>query len=382
MACALLCNGSCKQNRWRYGTKVKRSSREMSQLAKSSYHFWISHDKIAARSKYMPVRSGGTDDSNMKKYKQAIGVAVVMVVLTLAAVYSNMTPKTDEQIARGGVAGGGVALGELPSSSAVQSSGGGSAPGGSTSSTSGAGSAVATLGNDWSEVSALSSKSLDWGPGGPVDSQNRSQGALSYEGKYGKYGARFIGPEQKTVYLTFDEGYEYGLTGSVLDTLKEKGVKATFFITYDFANRSGELVRRMIDEGHIVGNHSYSHKNYSTLTPKQMADDLMKMHDFIKETFDYEMCYFRFPSGNFNEQGLAVVQKMGYKTLFWSFAYKDWIVDSQPEPSESLKRVVEAVCPGNIYLLHAVSATNNTILGDVIDRIRELGYEWGDPATL
>lgn len=243
-------------------------------------------------------------------------------------------------------------------------------------------SSTAALGNDFEEFDALPEKAMDWGPGGPVDEKNRSQSALSYNEKYGKYNASFIGPDEKTVYMTFDEGYEYGLTGNILDTLKEKQVKGVFFITYDFANRSGDIVQRMIDEGHVVGNHSYSHKNYSTLTAKQMADDIMKMHDFVKEKFNYEMTYFRFPSGNFNEKSLAVVQKMGYRTLFWSFAYKDWIVDQQPAPAPSADKVVKAVCPGNIYLLHAVSSTNNEILGEVIDRVRADGFEWGDPSKL
>ena len=241
---------------------------------------------------------------------------------------------------------------------------------------------VAAMGADFQEIGALSAESLDWGPGGPVDEKNRSQGALLYNQKFGDYDALFIGPEEPVVYLTFDEGYEYGLTGSILDTLKEKNVKALFFVTYDFANRSGELVQRMIDEGHVVGNHSYSHKNYSTLTPMEAAEDLMKMHDFVSDQFSYEMKYFRFPSGNFNEQSLAVVQQLGYRSIFWSFAYKDWLTDDQPEPEASRQKVVSAVCPGNIYLLHAVSSTNDQILGQVIDDIRAAGYQWGDPNNL
>ncbi|MEG2073687.1 MAG: polysaccharide deacetylase family protein [Angelakisella sp.] len=243
-------------------------------------------------------------------------------------------------------------------------------------------SSVAALGTDFEGIGALPSKSLDWGPGGPVDSLNRSEGALLYNKLYGKYNSVFIADDSKTVYMTFDEGYEFGLTGSILDTLKEKNVKAMFFVTYDFANRSGELVRRMIDEGHAVGNHSYSHKNYSALTPKDAAADMMRMHDFVAEKFNYQMKYFRFPSGNFNEQSLAAVQKMGYRTVFWSFAYKDWITDAQPDPAVSAEKITKAVCPGNIYLLHAVSSTNDQILGDIIDRIRAQGYSWGDPETL
>ena len=253
-----------------------------------------------------------------------------------------------------------------------------SLPGSSSNSSS----ATTTMGTDFGEIGALSAKGLDWGPGGPRDEKNRSQGALSYNQQFGKYDALFLADDQPVVYMTFDEGYENGLTPTFLDILKEKEVKGLFFVTYDFADREPELIRRIIDEGHVLGNHSWSHKNYSTLTPKQAAEDIMKLHDYVKENFGYEMRYFRFPSGNFNEQTLAVVQSMGYKSVFWSFAYKDWLTDDQPDPKESEERIVKAACPGNIYLLHAVSSTNAQVMGSVIDRVRDAGYSWGDPGTL
>lgn len=243
-------------------------------------------------------------------------------------------------------------------------------------------SARTAMGTDFGEIGALSAQGLDWGPGGPRDEKNRSQGAILYNQKFGKYDALFLAEDKPVVYMTFDEGYENGLTPDFLATLGEKGVKGLFFITYDFADRQPELVRRIIEEGHVLGNHSWSHKNYSTLTAKQAADDLMKLHDYVKENFDYEMKYFRFPSGNFNEQTLAVVQSMGYKSIFWSYAYKDWLTDDQPDPVESEEKLVKAACPGNIYLLHAVSSTNAKIMGSVIDRIRDAGYQWGDPSEL
>ena len=252
---------------------------------------------------------------------------------------------------------------------------------GSGSSRSGS-SARTAMGTDFGGIGALSAQGLDWGPGGPRDEKNRSQGALLYNQKFGKYDALFLAEDKPVVYMTFDEGYENGLTPTFLATLKEKGVKGLFFITYDFADRQPELVRQIIQEGHLVGNHSWSHKNYSTLTAKQAAEDLMKLHDYVKENFDYEMKYFRFPSGNFSEQTLAVVQSMGYKSVFWSYAYKDWLTDDQPDPASSEDRLVEAACPGNIYLLHAVSSTNAEIMGRFIDRVRDAGYEWGDPSEL
>lgn len=260
---------------------------------------------------------------------------------------------------------------------------GNSNSGSSSSGSSRSGSAARTaMGTDFGEIGALSATGLDWGPGGPRDEKNRSQGAILYNQKFGKYDALFLAEDKPVVYMTFDEGYENGLTPDFLATLKEKGVKGLFFVTYDFADRQPELVRQIIEEGHVLGNHSWSHKNYSTLTAKQAADDLMKLHDYVKENFDYEMRYFRFPSGNFNEQTLAVAQSMGYKSIFWSFAYKDWLTDDQPDPVESEKKLVEAACPGNIYLLHAVSSTNAKIMGNVIDRVREAGYQWGDPSEL
>lgn len=270
-----------------------------------------------------------------------------------------------------------ITNGDRPSEGA-NSSGGSSLPGSSSESSS----AKATMGTDLGGIGSLSAKGLDWGPGGPRDEKNRSQGAILYNQKYGKYDALFLAADEPVVYMTFDEGYENGLTPTFLDTLKEKGVKGLFFVTYDFANREPELVKRIIAEGHVLGNHSWSHKNYSTLTPKEAAEDLTKLHDYIKENFNYEMKYFRFPSGNFSEQMLAVVQSMGYKSVFWSFAYQDWLTDDQPEAAASEERLVKAACPGNIYLLHAVSSTNAQIMGSMIDRVRDAGYTWGDPGTL
>ncbi len=251
-----------------------------------------------------------------------------------------------------------------------------------SSSNSSSSSVAAAMGTDFGEIGALSSKSLDWGPGGPRDEKNRSQGAILYNQKYGKYDALFLAEDKPVVYMTFDEGYENGLTPAFLATLKEKGVKGLFFVTYDFANRQPELIQQIIAEGHVLGNHSWSHKNYSTLSPKEAAEDLMKLHDYVKENFGYEMKYFRFPSGNFNEQTLAVVQSMGYKSVFWSYAYKDWLTDDQPEAAASEEKLVKAACPGNIYLLHAVSSTNAQIMGSFIDRVRDAGFTWGDPGTL
>ena len=237
-------------------------------------------------------------------------------------------------------------------------------------------------GEDVEKLAGLSTERKDWGPGGPKDEKNRSQGSLLYNKTYGQYDAIFLKEDSNEVYLTFDEGYEFGLSGQILDTLKEKGVKAIFFITGDFAKAEPELVQRMIDEGHVVGNHSWKHPNYSGLSVEEAEQDLMKLHDYVKENFNYTMRYFRFPAGNFSERALAEVQQLGYKSLFWSFAYKDWLTDDQPDEAESLTKIVDSACPGMVYLLHAVSKTNANVLADVIDGVAAKGFTWGDPSKI
>ena len=141
----------------------------------------------------------------------------------------------------------------------------------------------AAAGVDAEKLSGLSTESKDWGPGGPKDEKNRSQGALLYNKTYGQYDAVFLKEDSNEVYLTFDEGYEFGLSGQILDTLKAKGVKAVFFITGDFAKAEPALVQRMIDEGHVVGNHSWKHPNYSGLSveeAEQAVREMMEDHKF------------------------------------------------------------------------------------------------------
>ena len=228
------------------------------------------------------------------------------------------------------------------------------------------------------EIGALNGEALGWGPGGPVDSENRSQGAVAYQEKYGKYDAYFIAPSSEKIYLTFDEGYENGYTADILDTLKEKGVHAVFFVTLPYVKEQPELVQRMIDEGHIVGNHSNKHITYPSLSLEEAKEDLMSLHQYMLDTYQYKMTVFRFPEGNFSEQTLALVQSCGYKSLFWSFAYKDWYTDNQPNPADALSSMLNKAHPGAIYLLHAVSATNAQVLGDFIDGMQEKGYVFSD----
>lgn len=229
---------------------------------------------------------------------------------------------------------------------------------------------------DFLKIGALSSQTVQWGPGTFKDELGRSTACIELQEQYGEYDAWFIGPaDGKTVTLSFDQGYENGYTTSILDTLKQKGVTAVFFLTGHYVRSQPELVQRMIDEGHILGNHSDSHKIYcQELSAEESFEDAKYMQDYLREHFNYEMRLFRFPSGVFSLQSLALMQQMGYKSVFWSFAYSDWDPDNQPAPDAAMKKITSQLHPGEIMLLHSVSATNAAILPGLIDEIRTRGY--------
>lgn len=219
----------------------------------------------------------------------------------------------------------------------------------------------------------LSTQKVIWGPGNISDHKQPNDPVL-LQNKYSSFNAKWLLDDEKTVCLTFDEGYENGYTPQILDTLKEKDVKAIFFVTYDFAKDNPDLIKRMIDEGHTVGNHSYRHYTMDEVSEETAKEEVNYLHNYIEEEFGYTMSYFRFPKGEFSEQSLGIVNNLGYKSVFWSYAYADWDVDKQPEESKAFTGICESTHPGEIILLHAVSQTNANILGKVIDDIRQQGY--------
>ncbi|PWM99615.1 MAG: polysaccharide deacetylase [Massilioclostridium sp.] len=223
----------------------------------------------------------------------------------------------------------------------------------------------------------LDTKKQGWGQGVQFDEQNIPISCTTFQEKYGKYNAVFVKQNcENQIFLTFDEGYENGYTSKILDVLKEKQVPAVFFVTYDYASKNPDLIQRMIDEGHIVGNHSYSHPSMPEISVEKQQEEITKLHDYIKQEFSYTMTLFRPPKGEFSEQSLAVAKELGYETVFWSFAYSDWNVDKQPDPSEALKKTVDRAHNGAVYLLHAVSKTNTEILGNMIDQLQQEGYSF------
>lgn len=224
------------------------------------------------------------------------------------------------------------------------------------------------------DIDLLDNTRSGWGPG-KVTNHNRPPYAVSNSQKYKDYNALFIGDDCKKVYLTFDEGYENGYTAQILDVLKEKDVKAVFFITMQYAKDEPELVQRMIDEGHVVGNHSVRHKSMPTLSVDEMTQEVLGLHEYILQNFGYQMTLFRPPMGEYSEQSLSVLQNLGYKSVMWSFAHYDYDPEKQPEHQAAHDKILAAAHGGAIYLLHAVSKTNTEILGDVIDAFRAEGYE-------
>lgn len=221
-----------------------------------------------------------------------------------------------------------------------------------------------------------STEKVPYGFGAEVDADNRPDGCTWYSNKFGNYTALFIMPKSSNIYLTFDEGYEYGFSGEILDVLKEKNVKAVFFVTLPYARDNPELVKRMIDEGHIVGNHTTTHPSggLQQYDAQKQIDDIDQVTQYVKEHYGYSMNLFRFPEGSFSEQSLAIVNALGYMPVFWSFAYKDWDVNNQPDVSESLTNALNKAHGGAIYLLHAESETNTKMLPDLIDGLRAKGY--------
>lgn len=223
---------------------------------------------------------------------------------------------------------------------------------------------------------ALSTEKHGYGQGVQLDDKNRPTGALDFNANYGKYGAEALREDKKNILLTFDQGYENGYTAQILDTLKEKKVKAVFFLLQDYAERNPELVQRMIDEGHIVGNHSVSHYSMPDLSVEECRQEIEGLQEYMKQNFGVTMKLFRPPMGKFSEQSLSVTKDCGLSTMLWSFAYADWDVNAQPNPAQAKEKLIGAAHEGAVYLLHSVSQTNAEVLGEVIDGIRDEGFEF------
>lgn len=230
---------------------------------------------------------------------------------------------------------------------------------------------------DFSQIGALDGSAVLWGPGHQADAENRPTAPIGLQEKYKDYNCLFIGDkDQKTIYLTFDQGYENGYTTPILDTLKEKNVRAVFFLTGHYVQDQPQLIERMVQEGHVLGNHTNKHIDTTEAPLETCQKDLQELNDMVREGFGVECKLFRFPEGKFSEQSLALVKQSGMKSVFWSFAYADWDPNKQMAPSDALEQLTSHLHNGAIYLLHSVSATNAAVLGDFIDAAKAKGYEF------
>ena len=195
-----------------------------------------------------------------------------------------------------------------------------------------------------------------------------------------QYQAAYIGnTNEKELYLTFDAGYENGCTAKILDTLKEKQVPAAFFLVGNYIRQSPDLVRRMVAEGHTVGNHTMHHYDMSRLSDKAaFSKELTDLEALYKETVGQELPkFYRPPQGIYSEENLKMAQELGYKTLFWSLAYVDWNNDAQPTREAAFAKLLPRTHNGAVVLLHSTSKTNAEILGELIDKWKAMGYRFG-----
>ncbi len=184
-----------------------------------------------------------------------------------------------------------------------------------------------------------------------------------------------MGPDEKVIFLTFDAGFDNGNMEKILDVLKEKKVPAAFFVDGNFVKTQERLVQRICNEGHILGNHSLSHADMSTLTDFQKYEEQIEgWNKLVEAAGGKKSNFFRFPCGRFSETALKYNEKLGLKSVFWSFAYFDWETENQPDPASATEKILSRTHNGCVMLLHSVSSTNAKILPDVIDKLRGEGY--------
>ena len=200
-----------------------------------------------------------------------------------------------------------------------------------------------------------------------------------------QYDAVYLGDtEKKMIYLTFDAGYENGCTAKILDVLQAHQVPAAFFLVGNYIEKNADLVRRMVEEGHIVGNHTMHHPDMSKIADKDtFAKELQDLEVLFQQTTGKELPkYYRPPQGIYSEANLQMAKELGYRTVFWSLAYVDWNNDSQPTAQQAFDKLLPRIHNGAVVLLHSTSQTNAAILDELLTKWEEMGYSFGCIADL
>ena len=227
--------------------------------------------------------------------------------------------------------------------------------------------------------SVLLEKTENWGLGFGKKAGEKPTGNASIA-EMKQYNAFYMAEgEEKVLYLTLDCGYENGNSSSILDALKKHEVSATFFVVGHFLESAPEMVKRMVEEGHTVGNHTYHHYDMSKISdPAVFQKEMDDVRTLFQETTGTEMAmYYRPPQGKYSETNLQMAKDLGYATFFWSLAYVDWNVDAQPSHEEAFSKLTGRIHPGAVVLLHNTSKTNGEILDELLTKWEEMGYTFG-----
>ncbi len=214
--------------------------------------------------------------------------------------------------------------------------------------------------------------------------EKNKRGEIPEVGRYGPMIEKYDGfyadsSGDKVVYFTFDNGYEQGYTDDVLNVLKEQEVPAAFFVTGHYINSAPDLVRRMNEEGHLIGNHSWSHPDFTKLSKEEIKQELDRVDEAVQKITDQNtMTFLRPPRGTFNTTTLEWARELGYMHAFWSIAFVDWETDRQKGSNYAYENVMEQIHPGAVILLHTVSQDNAEALESLIVELRKRGYEFGN----
>lgn len=228
-------------------------------------------------------------------------------------------------------------------------------------------------------AAAVDNWGLSFSQAGQPPTANASPEALA------AYDAYYVGDTgQNTLYLTFDAGYENGHTAPILDALKKHGVPATFFVVGHYLESAPELVKRMVAEGHTVGNHTYHHPDMGAIQNESaFTEELNAVEEAYKALTGQPMAkLYRPPQGKYSIANLQMAQRLGYRTYFWSLAYVDWYTDKQPTAEQAFDKLLPRIHPGAVVLLHSTSATNAAILDELLTKWKEMGYSFGKLSDL
>ncbi len=224
-------------------------------------------------------------------------------------------------------------------------------------------------------LNIIYAKEGNWGLGYPTPGE-KPTGNESAEFME-KFDAYYVGSsDDKIIYLTFDAGYENGFTPAILDILKKTNVPAAFFLVGTYIRDNPEIIRRMVEEGHIVANHTMHHPDMTKIADKEsFLKELAKSEEVYKEITNQDMPkYYRPPQGKYSQSNMQMAKELGYKTIFWSLAYADWDVKKQPSKEAAFSKLIPRLHPGAVILLHNTSKTNAEILEELINKYKELGY--------